>query len=235
MPHASLQVEFVTPCFLGGADNATLAEWRVPSVRGQLRWWYRCIAGGHYGGDLTRTREGEVRLFGSTDRASPLRIRASSSPHSLQVRPVASPFGKRVNASTLAKAWRDERPEVVTRLSVRRAGTEVPSNPVEYLAFGAVVFDRDRHETVLAPAHIEAAKEAGLRLMWPASVVNADLRLLRAALWAWLNLGGIGAKSRRGFGSPVPVQRGSAGDDRRVRARNTGAVQGAGGCSADRL
>lgn len=48
-------IRFITPCFLGGAD-AGKAELRASSIRGQLRWWFRCL-----GGNL----EEEDFLFGS--------------------------------------------------------------------------------------------------------------------------------------------------------------------------
>jgi hypothetical protein len=33
----------LTPCWAGGADPAETAEIRVPSIRGQLRWWLRAL------------------------------------------------------------------------------------------------------------------------------------------------------------------------------------------------
>lgn len=40
MNRVTLQLELVSPAFLGGADRREPAEWRAASVRGQLR--YRC-------------------------------------------------------------------------------------------------------------------------------------------------------------------------------------------------
>ena len=37
-------VEILTPCFCAGAEQAK-AEIRVPSIRGQLRWWFRALGG----------------------------------------------------------------------------------------------------------------------------------------------------------------------------------------------
>ncbi|MBI4623842.1 MAG: type III-B CRISPR module RAMP protein Cmr1 [Verrucomicrobia bacterium] len=44
MRNQSFTLEFLTPCFLAGANQAT-AELRAPSVRGQLRWWFRALGG----------------------------------------------------------------------------------------------------------------------------------------------------------------------------------------------
>lgn len=47
-------VEIITPCFCSGADQSR-AEIRVPSIRGQLRWWFRALGG---------TAEEEKAVFG---------------------------------------------------------------------------------------------------------------------------------------------------------------------------
>jgi CRISPR type III-B/RAMP module RAMP protein Cmr1 len=49
------QIELITPCFCAGADQS-IAEIRAPSIRGQLRWWFRVLGG-------TPTDEGAI--FGS--------------------------------------------------------------------------------------------------------------------------------------------------------------------------
>lgn len=47
-------LEFITPAFLAGADQAT-AELRAASVRGALRWWFRVLGG---------TNDEETEVFG---------------------------------------------------------------------------------------------------------------------------------------------------------------------------
>lgn len=53
------KLRIVTPAFLGGADPTRTAELRVPSIKGQLRFWYRATD--------PDFRRNEQRLFGSTD------------------------------------------------------------------------------------------------------------------------------------------------------------------------
>jgi hypothetical protein len=48
-------LELLTPCFCAGADPAK-AEIRAPSIRGQLRWWFRVLGGSH---------QEEAEVFGS--------------------------------------------------------------------------------------------------------------------------------------------------------------------------
>lgn len=47
-------LSFITPCFCAGA-NQSKAEFRAPSVRGELRWWFRALGGSY---------EEEKNLFG---------------------------------------------------------------------------------------------------------------------------------------------------------------------------
>ncbi|MBV6501365.1 MAG: hypothetical protein CJBNEKGG_03875 [Prosthecobacter sp.] len=48
-------LELITPCFCAGADPAK-AEIRAPSIRGQLRWWFRALGG---------SASDEAAVFGS--------------------------------------------------------------------------------------------------------------------------------------------------------------------------
>lgn len=48
------KLTFHTPCLLTGADQ-NMPEIRVPSIRGELRWWFRAVGG---------TLEDEVGVFG---------------------------------------------------------------------------------------------------------------------------------------------------------------------------
>jgi CRISPR type III-B/RAMP module RAMP protein Cmr1 len=53
-PH-NYHLEFITPCFCAGANQA-VAEFRPTSIKGKLRWWFRVVGG---------TSEEEAEIFGS--------------------------------------------------------------------------------------------------------------------------------------------------------------------------
>lgn len=75
MTSKEYQVEILTPCFCAGAEQEK-AEIRVPSIRGQIRWWFRAL-----GGSATE----ESRLFGSVHGntiSSSLVFRLPDPPHS---------------------------------------------------------------------------------------------------------------------------------------------------------
>lgn len=63
-------LEFITPCFAGGAEQAQ-AEVRASEVRGQLRWWFRALGG-------SPQQEGAVfgAVAGDDAGASAIQIRA---------------------------------------------------------------------------------------------------------------------------------------------------------------
>lgn len=49
------RMQFITPCFCAGAEQ-TEPEVRAASLRGELRWWFRCLGG---------NREQEKKVFGA--------------------------------------------------------------------------------------------------------------------------------------------------------------------------
>jgi len=78
MKTESFDFELITPCFCAGANQA-IAEIRAPSIRGQLRWWFRALGG---------NAKDEAFLFGSAagDSGTESRLRLNVS----DVKPTAS-------------------------------------------------------------------------------------------------------------------------------------------------
>lgn len=62
MTTQSVTLELITPCFCAGADPSK-AEIRAPSIRGQLRWWFRVLGG--FKSLPTDLRSQESMIFGS--------------------------------------------------------------------------------------------------------------------------------------------------------------------------
>lgn len=79
MNSRTFRLEVITPCFCAGAAPEEQAEIRAPSIRGQLRWWFR-VLGGFRALSLPLARQ-EAEIFGSAagDRgaASPLVVRVA--------------------------------------------------------------------------------------------------------------------------------------------------------------
>lgn len=103
MTRQTYTLELITPCFCTGADPAQ-AEIRAPSIRGQLRWWFR-VLGGFKALTSMNVREQEHFIFGSAageeGRAGLLQLRVVSDARNLNSSPKdadamnAEPFSDR--------------------------------------------------------------------------------------------------------------------------------------------
>lgn len=70
MIHRTYNIEFLTPCFCAGA-NQIHAELRPSAIRGELRWWFRCL-----GGSLAEEKRVFGGVHGDTPLASSLSVRS---------------------------------------------------------------------------------------------------------------------------------------------------------------
>ncbi len=81
MTTETFQLDIITPCFCAGAESVKQAEVRVPSIRGQLRWWFRTLGGFKSLAPMT-VREQETIIFGSVagkqGRAGKLMVRVQT-------------------------------------------------------------------------------------------------------------------------------------------------------------
>ena len=73
-----LLLEITTPIFLGGSDARTLADVvRVPSIRGQVRYWLRAVLGRRVGNNIAALKEAENNLMGHTGASSLVRFQVT--------------------------------------------------------------------------------------------------------------------------------------------------------------
>ena len=80
MAWTTIEFEVLTPMFVGNADQR--AEFRVPSLRGAMRYWFRALAGPCVGDDVSRLARVERLVFGSGDEgsSSPVLLRCDRAP-----------------------------------------------------------------------------------------------------------------------------------------------------------
>lgn len=175
--------KLITPLFGGGAepqqaDAVTMV--RGSEVRGHLRFWWRATRGGRFEGDLQAMRRVEEAIWGS------LGAKGKAGPSSVIV---AIPEFK-------------ETP-VLARVRNRR-GQYVPvgdpGSPLSYVAFPLRPTDGQ------AGSLREEGIEFTLSLTFPTRLEepfeDLDVRQdVEAALWAWETFGGLGGRTRRGFGA----------------------------------
>lgn len=179
---------FLTYVFGGGVSvrdhekpNDSVTPVRVASVRGQLRFWWRaCNPSGCKTVEELRQREGEI--WGSTSQPSKVEVIVLSQPSLHQRVPVY-------------------RYDDWGRLTV--------CDGMQEIAYGAFPLQPSRseqgHRASPGALYDYGSSPFTLRFLYPEEI-RADVE---AALWAWESFGGLGGRTRRGFGAIV--REGSAG------------------------
>jgi len=174
MESLTVVLHTVTPLFLGGASPNEMAELRPPSIKGVLRFWYRALDRG-FATDEPAAFGGS----GANEGQAPLLLHID---HALvgndPWNPEVAPQVKRYDHYN-----RDS----------GRAGQ--PLNGIAYLGYTLILGDNDRRairpdakvHLVVTPHPRRAGVEAQ--------------RAWAAALWCLAHFGGLGSRSRRGFGS----------------------------------
>jgi CRISPR-associated protein Cmr1 len=170
--------ELITPLFGGGVEPATadpVTVIRGSSIRGQLRFWWRaCRSAGFDSLSEMSTQEGN--LWGNTDTSS------------LVVIDVTVEEGK------------TGKPEPAFRVDLNHKNKldVIPSEKIApYAAFPLLPEEQEKRKRGWQSENVRHNVEFSLTLRYPQRI-ESDVN---AALWAWETFGGIGARTRRGFGA----------------------------------
>ncbi len=173
----------VTPLFCAGADPKR-PELRLPSVKGVLRYWWRALAWSRCRGELQVIRREEDRLFGSAGGGQArVLMRLASAPE-----PVPIPVNEVLKVG---------------------AGAGVVGAGARYLGYGVMeAFSRKNKRTGQRTAAGQLTRaclapfDFTVQMRGP-DLDEQELTSLRDSLVALGVLGGMGAKSRKGYGSLV--------------------------------
>lgn len=176
-----VKFEVVTPMFGGGVflDEETphhkkpdeVTPIRSAAVRGHLRFWWRATTGTTYGNDLAAMKKAEDWLWGNASIAGQVR---------LHVQYKGAPVAEAV--------YRSETRDGKTRLNILN----------QDLAYGAFPLQPAQGASNKSPGELHRfGGEATLALSGPAS----HHQEVKDALEAWLTFGGLGGRTRRGFGA----------------------------------
>lgn len=162
-----------TPLFMSGSDQE-IAEFRIPSFLGVLRFWYRATAPGFMVRDVTKLRDAEACLFGSSD-----------------TKVGQAAFLTRVDQSKITLS------DGENIKFLRRMG-------VGYLGYGLSYKEHIRKNTEKKPVTnrgcINANSVVKVKFILKQRQ-SADIDGLVRAIKALGLFGGCGSRSRRGFGS----------------------------------
>ena len=163
----------VTPMFMGGADGRT-AELRPPSIKGVLRFWWRAL---HAADGVAAMREKEKELFGGVfgDEATRSKVGLSI-------------------ANALLAPSRAKLPN--HPLMVTSKGRTFPINVLEYLAYGALEYQRGAGNVFIRDYSVPGGTFE-IRLSVSGNHKDAIIQLCRIAF----GFGGLGSKGHNGFGS----------------------------------
>lgn len=174
--------KLITPLFGGGVEPQNydpVTVIRATSIRGHLRFWWRATRGGQYT-TVEDLKKAEDALWGAASNDK------GGGPSKVEVVVRGAVEGKRDEPFQIVKNKRGQ-PD-----SKPRSGSKVPAYAAfplqprrEEVAFGmkmqAVQMDVAFTLTITYPVHQRAEVEA--------------------TLWAWETFGGIGGRTRRGFGA----------------------------------
>lgn len=173
--------QLITPLFGGGvepgaADPVTVI--RGTALRGQLRFWWRACRGGAFEGKLEAMKQREAEIWGAAS--------LPGQPGESQVRIGVSiqKAGQAVQAYTVG--WKNGRKNI-------ERNDEIPA----YAAF-PLQPEYKTAEPGMDTKKIVFGIEFTLMLTYPSNCRND----IEAALWAWETFGGLGGRTRRGFGAP---------------------------------
>lgn len=175
MQAIQFNVQTITPLFMAGASQDT-AELRVPSFRGEMRYWYRALAGGIVGTDvegLKQVKALEAGIFGTTDHGSAVSIHLSNIKGT--PREFTEPISERVDGK-----WQ--------------------ATGKGYLLWSMAQSGRQGRNFKPARRYFPPSTSFNLELA-ARGTEDAGLQQATAAFWLLTNLGGVGSRSRRCAGS----------------------------------
>jgi CRISPR-associated protein Cmr1 len=178
-------IELITPLFGGGVaagENDPTMPIRGTAIRGQLQFWWRATRGGLFGtlGEMCQRHE---ELFGSSEFPSPLEVIVS------EVEGIASADSVRDFQRFGAEAYALF-PAIDKRSKLLKEGLRFKLE---------LRWPNADRLTAMREAQNNRLVAAGSRPL-PATIGDLAPDII-AAMWGWVNFGGLGARTRRGCGA----------------------------------
>lgn len=184
-------IELITPLFGGGAStrvNDTDFPIRPTAIRGQLQFWWRATVGAQYP-DKDALRSAQSAVWGDTTRASPVRIRVD-----VDVESVSTPVPcARYELDNKNPGKFRSRPSWNTPFDSNDSAL-----PYALFPFQGQL-DSERSSIEVKPAEYINKPKFRLTISWTKEVDFA--KQVEPAIWAWVNFGGLGSRTRRGCGA----------------------------------
>ena len=172
----------ITPTFLAGVDGKSF-ELRPSSVKGLMRFWWRACYWGENTTSISSAKinEKEGKLFGTTVKdglKSPFSIRLF---HEIPIQPSNEPFPKH-------------------NIMVTSRGRRFPINILEYLAYGTMEYQRGKGN-VFIREYLPVGQKFSVKIIPTNNLKADDVKEIVKSFYYLSIFGGLGAKSRNGFGA----------------------------------
>lgn len=165
--------EVITPMFLSGADPKNV-ELRSASIKGALRFWWRALYGEN---DIASMRKKEAELFGNTEKRSKVKISIKNEQFNFTT-------GLSGGKTYLVESSRGK-----FNLKI-----------VDYLAFGLCEYNKELKDNKYIRSHIIPGSRFSLVIELN-NCTQIEKNQIINSLSCLHYYGGIGARSRNGFGS----------------------------------
>lgn len=183
----SYEIELITPMFGGGVStrvNDPNFPIRPTSIRGQLQFWWRATVGAQYT-TLQELRAAQSAIWGDTTRVSHVQVRVDDV-QKTEREPCA---------------WYElDRNRPGTYRSMPTWNTTFNNTALPYVLFpfqGQLA--NGRRQIEIEPA--SCIRKATFRLTVICHKEIDFAKQVEPALWAWVNFGGLGSRTRRGCGA----------------------------------
>jgi CRISPR-associated protein Cmr1 len=184
--------QLITPLFGGGVNPGEVdivTPIRGSEIRGHLRFWWRACRGGKFGNELQKLKEEEDKIWGKAYKKSE----------------VAPEYDMLVHIFVKNS---DKEPELVPPFNIvevhkngRISYQPEPNADSETPPYAAFPLQPQQEDLRQRP--LPEPKKVGTKITFTLEISFPKDRRedIEAALWAWETFGGIGARTRRGFGA----------------------------------
>jgi CRISPR-associated protein Cmr1 len=184
------EYQLITPLYGGGvkpteADPVTVV--RATQIRGQLRFWWRACRYGKFNDDLKELRKEEEAIWG---KAYKKREKGIPPEQTIQIMVEALPKSTRDDDIAPFKIETTREGRLRSRYDPE---TRIP-------AYAAFPLQHTEEELQQAEPPVKKVRD-NVKFRLTISFPSARKAEVEAALWAWETFGGIGARTRRGFGA----------------------------------
>ena len=177
------EYKLITPLFGGGVtagegDPVTLI--RGTEIRGLLRFWWRACRGGNYE-TIEEMKKKEDEIWGAANKKQ------------------AENKNKGINEKNETSSQEIPKPIGTVQIAVKQQQGDVPATPYSQdiaPPYAAFPLQENRREN---RPRKNVYRDVSFTLI--ISFPEAFKQEVEAALWAWETFGGIGARTRRGFGA----------------------------------